>query len=73
MNVGPQVRALREQRGLTQEMLAAKVGAHQAHVANIENGVKTPSLRLLILLAEALGVSVHELVSDAESTPTASA
>jgi transcriptional regulator with XRE-family HTH domain len=49
-------------------MLATKVGTHQAHIANIENGVKNPSLRLLVALATALDVTVDELVSEPAST-----
>lgn len=63
MNVGTQVRALREQQGLSQAALAARTGVHQAHIANIESGAKKPSVKVLVALASALGVTINDLVT----------
>jgi transcriptional regulator with XRE-family HTH domain len=54
-------RRLREQAGLTQEEVAARVGVDQGTIANWELGHRTPQLRLLTAWAEVLGVEPGEL------------
>ena len=46
---------LREEEGLTQRQLAAKVGKPQSTIARIENGTMNVSFRVLDEIAVALG------------------
>jgi transcriptional regulator with XRE-family HTH domain len=62
MKIAKNVKRLREQRGLTQEALAAKVNIHRVYVAKIEAAVKTPSLDVLEQLAKALKVKPGKLL-----------
>ena len=62
MTIAKNVKRLREKRGLTQEVLAAKVDIHRVHLARIEPAVRTPSVDMLEKLAKALKVKVGELV-----------
>lgn len=64
------VRDLRESRGWTREKLAARSGVSYPTLARLEGG-QTPSLHSLVLLADALNVSLDELVGRSHS-PTAS-
>ena len=52
---------LREKRNLTQLQVARAVGISRPFYTNIENGVKTPSLRVAIRIAAFFGVDVKEL------------
>jgi putative transcriptional regulator len=55
---------LKERRGelnLTQLQLAELVGVSRKTVNTVENGIFTPSAKLAIKLAQALGLSVEEL------------
>lgn len=72
MGIGQRVRDFRERQNLTQTALAGRVGVHQAYIANIENGSKSPSIRTVVLLAAALGVTPNDLLVDPaqEAQPT---
>jgi DNA-binding XRE family transcriptional regulator len=60
------VRRLRKERELTQIELGQAVGVGQTSIANIESGNQVPSLPLAVKLAEVLGVSLDELVTEIE-------
>lgn len=53
---------IRKEKGLTQVELAEKLGVQQSTISHIENELRDPSVELLFKLAEALEVSVEELV-----------
>ena len=59
----PPVRVWREHRGLSQSALARASGVHRVQVADIEAERKTGSIHTLRKLADALGVTVDDLVS----------
>lgn len=52
------IRRIRKQRGMTQEILAETAGVNQTHVGNIENARNSPSVEIINRLALALGVPV---------------
>lgn len=59
--LGIRIRALRRERGWSQEYLAELAGMHRTYLWGIERGVRNPSLRHLAHIADALGVSIAEL------------
>ena len=78
---GPFVARVRAERGLTQRELAERLYVSDKTVSKWERGLSLPSVPLLVPLAEALGLSISELMSCEESpgqgawsgpTPTAS-
>lgn len=60
---GATIRALRESKGLTQAQLAERLFVSDKTVSKWENGKGYPDISLLESIAEALGVSVTELLS----------
>ena len=60
---GITIRMLREQKGLTQSELAEQIGVSGKAVSKWETGKGLPDVSLLQPLAQALGVSVLELMS----------
>lgn len=62
--LGARVRALRQERGLSQEALADLVGIHRTYIGSVERGQRNLSLDNINALAEALGVSPARLVAD---------
>lgn len=60
------VREYRIRMGLSQNALAKKSEVSQAHISEIESGVKGVGLDITRKLAKALGVTVGELMSDEE-------
>jgi len=59
--LGTRIKALRKQRGWSQETLAERVGISTQYVSNIERGKENPTLDLLLRLAEGLRVSPADL------------
>ncbi|GBQ27944.1 hypothetical protein AA0472_2547 [Acetobacter estunensis NRIC 0472] len=66
ISLGERVRAVREERGLTQVELASvtNMGRRTLHV--IENGVRNPSMDTLIRIGEALMVPLDEFLPDGD-------
>lgn len=60
-----QFRTIRERRGLTQVALGQRAGMAPASISHFETGQRVPSLESLVKLADALGVSVDELIGRA--------
>ncbi|HEU0300146.1 MAG TPA: helix-turn-helix transcriptional regulator [Longimicrobium sp.] len=59
--IGPVLRSLRQQRGLSQEDLAAKAGMHRNYIGGIERGEKSPTINSVSRILAALGVTWTEL------------
>lgn len=62
--VGRRIKSAREEKGLTQESLAALVDLSPTHVSVIERGLKVPNLDTFVALANALDVSADTLLVD---------
>ena len=59
--LGKTVRALREQRGLSQECFADDVGMDRTYVSGIERGVLNPSIKNITRIAVELDVPISVL------------
>ncbi len=60
--LGENLKELRLKKKLSQGDLSKKLSVDRAYISNIENGRMNPTLSTLQKIAEALGVSVKELV-----------
>src|SRR3954464_59764 len=65
--VGPRLRQIRTQRGLTLTVAAAHAGISKSTLSRLENGQRKPSLELLLPLAEVYRVPLDDLVGAPES------
>ncbi len=61
-DVGFNIRKIREEKGLSQEKLAALAGLHRAYVGQIERGEKNIGLKNLEKIAKALNVRIQLLL-----------
>ncbi|MFJ7155336.1 helix-turn-helix domain-containing protein [Streptomyces sp. NPDC101118] len=61
--IGPRLRTLRRDRGLTLEALAATTGLSVSTLSRLESGKRRPTLDLLIPLARAHRVALDQLVA----------
>lgn len=64
--VGKTIRALRKEKGLSQDVLSGLAGIARTHLTMIENGSKQASFETLWRLATALGLRPSELVAQIE-------
>jgi transcriptional regulator with XRE-family HTH domain len=69
VDMGPRIKRLRKQRGLTQPELAAQIGVHRVYLANLESPDaakhhRAPSLGTIEKLAKALKTSVGQLLGE---------
>ena len=58
---GAKVKALRKQKGMSQEQLAWETGMEFSQINRIENGVINTSISSAFIIAKALQVDVSEL------------
>jgi transcriptional regulator with XRE-family HTH domain len=61
---GKTLRRLRTARELTQERLAGAASLTTGYVNTLERGMQVPSLTTIVKLAQALGVTPSDLLSD---------
>ena len=59
----------REEKKMTQEQLAEKLGVSNRSISRWENGKTMPDLAMLPIISEELGVSISELLNGERSVP----
>ncbi len=62
--IGQRIRRIRKSKGISQEMLAEKVGISTTHMSHIETANTKLSLPVFISIAETLDVSTESLLYD---------
>src|SRR4051812_27983004 len=67
--IGPKVRALRRERGLTLQQLAHAADVSAASVHKVERGDMVPTVTTLLKIAGALEVPIRHFVEDSEAGP----
>ncbi|HEL6192313.1 TPA: helix-turn-helix transcriptional regulator [Clostridioides difficile] len=62
--IGQRIKIARIKKHLTQDTVSEMVNITPSHMSNVETGKSTVSLPTLVSIANALGVSVDELLCD---------
>lgn len=65
--IGNRIKKARARKDITQQELAGIINISVSHLSNIETGKTIASLEVIYKLAEALDVSVDELLRDSTS------
>ena len=66
---GPHLRQLRLARGLTQTQLAERARSNLQFISRLERGTNTPTIGMLLRLAEALECRMVDLVEVFDRSP----
>ncbi|MGQ0634135.1 MAG: helix-turn-helix domain-containing protein [Planctomycetaceae bacterium] len=59
---GWRIRALRKAKGFSQESFAVECGLDRTYIGGIERGERNPALRNIEAIADALDISLSELM-----------
>lgn len=62
--IGIRIRRFRKEKGLTQQMLAERSKQEPSNISHIERGATKLGLPAIVNIANALGVSVDDLLCD---------
>jgi len=60
--LGKRIRALRQSKKWTLEMLAERAGMHVTYLSSIEHGHRNPTLNVLASLARGMAISLSDLL-----------
>lgn len=64
MELGKSISTIRKQHNMTAVKLAAIIGIKQPYLSQIETGKRTPSFSIIKNIAQALDVTVSELIGE---------
>ena len=64
MNIGDNMRNIRKQKSMTLQQLADILGCSQQNISQYENGKRTPKLKTVQKIADALNVNVNDLLEN---------
>lgn len=64
MTLGDRIKQLRQQRGWSQAQLSKKLNVHQKQISGYERGIHSPSIELLVRMAELFNVSLDYIAFD---------
>lgn len=57
----------RKKSNLSQEKLAELAGVHRTYISQIERGLKSPTIPILMKIGAACGISISELIREMEA------
>ena len=66
-SLGAVIRDLRVAAGMSQEELADRAGIHRTYVSQLERGLKSPTVAILVDLAKALDTSPSRILRSVET------
>src|SRR5580658_7481828 len=69
MLIGERLRALREQKKLSQGDIELRTGLLRCYVSRVVNGHTVPAVETLEKLARAIGIAMYQLFYDSDSAP----
>lgn len=61
-NIGIVIKTIREQQGISQNLLAKRSGISQSAISSIESTTKSPSIDTIFEIANAMGMSIVDLL-----------
>lgn len=72
MTIGDRVRAIREEKHLTQGDIESRSGLFRCYISRVENGYTVPSVQTLEKFARALEIPMYSLFYEGKRSPNLS-
>ena len=69
MNIGDNIKRLREDRGIKQQEIADLIGMHRSNYSKIESGQREISITSLDKIATFFGITIDELIHMSSEVP----
>jgi transcriptional regulator with XRE-family HTH domain len=69
MIIGDRLRAVREEKGLSQGDIEKRTGLLRCYISRVENGHTVPAIETLEKLARAMEIPLYQLFYDGEEPP----
>lgn len=66
MTLGERIKRLRQEKSWSQTQLSKKLNVHQKQISGYERGIHTPSIDLLVKIAELFNVSLDYLAFEGQ-------
>jgi len=67
-NLGLEIQRRRLEKGFSQEYLAEITGLHRTYISQLERGLKSPSVRVLNHITNALTVTMSKFLQSVEES-----
>ncbi|MBO1050026.1 MAG: helix-turn-helix transcriptional regulator [Nostocales cyanobacterium LE14-WE4] len=67
-NLGLEIQRRRLEKGFSQEYLAEITGLHRTYISQLERGLKSPSVRVLSHITNALTVTMSKFLQSVEES-----
>jgi transcriptional regulator with XRE-family HTH domain len=64
--LGKEIARIRERIGLSQEELAFRAEVHRTYISQLERGLKSPTVSVILKISSALKVSASSLLASIE-------
>ena len=71
MVIADRLRAIREQKNMSQGDIEKRTGLLRCYISRVENGHTVPAIETLEKMARAMEVPMYQLFYDGEKTPVA--
>lgn len=68
MTVGENIKKIRKEKKISQKQLGVLCGMSEAQIGQYENGYRSPKFETVLKIANALEVSINELLDISETT-----
>jgi transcriptional regulator with XRE-family HTH domain len=69
--LGKEIQRLRSEKSWSQEYLAEITGLHRTYISQLERGLKSPSVRVLSHITNALNIKMSEFLRSVEESVSA--
>jgi XRE family transcriptional regulator, fatty acid utilization regulator len=63
-NVGEKLKKYRQRKSMSQQEFAKLLGISQNYLSEIESGIHTPSLKMLINISQKMNTTIQKLISE---------